>query len=334
MSVLVISQPEVRRLLPMARCIDLMAEALITLARDEGTNPLRWGMPLPAGRGVLGMMPGALEAPATMGLKVVAVMPGNHGTAYDSHQGIVLLFEPEHGTPVAIVDASEITAIRTAAVSGLATRLLARQEACDLAILGSGVQAHSHLEAMLAVRDIHTVRVYSRGEENRQRFAARAVEQYNVAVEAVNSVPEAVSGAHLICTTTSSREPVLAGDCIAPGTHINAVGSSVAGARELDTAAVVGSRLYVDRRESTLLEAGDFLFPKSEGAIDDDHIVGELGEILLGQVQGRGSDEEITLFKSLGLAAEDLAAAHHVYRRALEEGCGVPVELGEVPKTV
>jgi ornithine cyclodeaminase len=333
MSVLIISQAEVRRLLSMSQCIDLMAETLTTLARGEGTNPLRWGMPLPESRGVLGMMPGSLEAPRTMGLKVVSVLPGNHGTGYDSHQGIVLLFEPEHGTPVAIVDASEITAIRTAAVSGLATRLLARDNACDLAIIGSGVQARSHFEAMMVVRKIRSARVYSRNEANRRNFAKHAADQYNIPVEAVSSVREAVAGAHLICTTTSSREPILTGDCIAPGAHINAVGSSIATARELDTAAVVKSRLYVDRRESTLREAGDFIFPKNEGAINDSHIVGELGEVLLGEVQGRRSDEEITLFKSLGLAVEDLAAAHSVYRRALQEGSGVAVDIGELPKT-
>ncbi len=308
-------------------CVELMTEALETLGRGEAINPLRWGMHVPD-LGLLGMMPGYLESPSVLGLKVVAVFPGNHGTEFDSHQGLVVLFETEHGLPVAIMDASEITAIRTAAASGVATRLLAREDAHDLAILGSGVQARTHLEAMLVVRDVGRARVYSRNEARRTAFAARESERHGIPVEAVESAREAVEGADLICTTTSAREPVVMGDWIAPGAHINAVGSSIRSTRELDTDAVAMSRLFVDRRESTVNEAGDFLFPKDEGAIDEGHIVGEIGEILLGEVNGRGSPDEITLFKSLGLAVEDLASAHYVLERACAEGVGTRVELG------
>ena len=308
-------------------CVELMTEVLETLGRGEAINPLRWGMHVPD-LGLLGMMPGYLESPSALGLKVVAVFPGNHGTEFDSHQGLVVLFETEHGLPSAIMDASEITAIRTAAASGVATRLLAREDAHDLAILGSGVQARTHLEAMLVVRDVGRARVYSRNEERRTAFAARESERHGIPVEAVESAREAVEGADLICTTTSAREPVVMGDWIAPGAHVNAVGSSIRSARELDTDAVVMSRLFVDRRESTVNEAGDFLFPKDEGAIDEGHIVGEIGEILLGEVNGRESPDEITLFKSLGLAVEDLASAHYVLERARAEGVGTTVELG------
>jgi ornithine cyclodeaminase len=264
-----------------------------------------------------------------MGIKVVSVMPGNHGTEYDSHQGAVMVFETEYGRLLAMVDASEITAIRTAAVSGVATRLLAREDAGDLAILGSGVQAHTHLEAMMVARDLKRVRVWSRNEDNARRFAERESERHGLTVEVMPMAQAAVEGADIICTTTSSREPILMGDWLSPGTHINAVGSSVAFARELDTAAVVRSRLFIDRRESTVNEAGDFLFPKQEGAVDDNHIQGEIGEILLGQNTGRTTSEEITLFKSLGLAVEDLAAADYIYRQALEKGLGTAVEFGE-----
>ncbi|MBI4538828.1 MAG: ornithine cyclodeaminase family protein [Gemmatimonadetes bacterium] len=328
MATLVLSPSDVRRLLPMDACIELMAEAFRTLSRGEVVNPLRWGMWLPGKRGILGMMPGAMESPRTFGLKVVAVMPGNHGTPYDSHQGVVLLFEHEHGLPLAILDASAVTAIRTAAASGVATRALAREDAGDLAILGSGVQARSHLEAMLDVRRIRRVRVYSRSPESRSAFAEAGSERYGIRVEAVDSARQAVEGADIVCTCTSSREPILLGDWLSPGTHVNAVGSSVAAARELDTEAVVRARLFVDRRESTLNEAGDFLFPKKEGAVDDEHIQGEIGEVLLGRIQGRRTPDEITLFKSLGLAVEDLAAAHYAYARARKEGLGVEVELG------
>jgi ornithine cyclodeaminase len=330
MNALVISPAEVRRLLPMDVCVDLMADALATLGRGEAVNPLRNGIRLPNDLGILGMMPGYMATPHALGLKVVAVFPGNHGTEYDSHQGVVVLFETEHGTPQAILDASEITAIRTAAATGVATRLLAREDASVLALLGSGVQARTHLEAMLVVRNIERVRVYSPNGDRRDRFAREETERHGIPVDAAQSAQEAVRGSDIICTTTSSRDPVLQGDWIPVGCHINAVGSSVRFTRELDTNAVARSRLFVDRRESTVNEAGDFLFPKKEGAIDDSHIVGEIGEILLGKLPGRQSPDEITLFKSLGLAVEDLAAAHYVYQRAAAEGIGTPVELGGV----
>ncbi len=331
MSALVISQSEVRRLLPMGRCIELMAEALATLGRGEAENPLRWPMRVPEGRGVLGLMPGSMASPPALGLKIVSIFPHNHGTPYDSHQGVVMLFDPEHGFPTAILDASEITAIRTAAVSGLATRLLARDGASDLAILGSGVQARSHLEAMREVRSVRRVRVWSPTAGNRQAFAEAESRRHGIPVEAVDSPRDAVVEADLICTVTAAREPVLEGEWIAPGAHVNAVGSSVVSARELDTRAVAEARLFVDRRESAENEAGDYLIPKQEGAIGSDHIRGEIGEILLGEVQGRTAAEEITLFKSLGLAVEDLQAAHFITRRARAEGLGTEVEIGELP---
>ena len=274
------------------------------------------------------MMPGYLGSPEALGLKVVTVFPHNHGTPYDAHQGVVLLLDPRHGMPLAVMDASEVTAIRTAAVSGVATRLLAREQAADLAILGSGVQARTHLEAMLLTRKLRRVRVFSPNRRNREAFAAKEGQRHGVTVEPAASAREAVEGADLICTVTSSRDPVLCGEWLARGAHVNAVGSSIPTARELDTAAVVRSRLFVDRRESTLHEAGDFLIPKREGAIGDDHIVAEIGEILLERSEGRRNDEEITLFKSLGLAVEDLAAAHHVHREAGRQDVGQTVELG------
>jgi ornithine cyclodeaminase len=226
------------------------------------------------------------------------------------------------------MDATEITAIRTAAVSGVATRLLAREGAGDLAVLGSGTQAKTHLEAMLLCRKIHRVRVWSRNPDNGRRFAERESKRHSIRVELMPTVQAAVQGADIICTTTSSPDPILLGNYLSPGCHINAVGSSIPFARELNTEAVVKSRLFVDRRESTVNEAGDFLIPKKEGAIGDSHIQGEIGEILLGKVKGRKSQEEITLFKSLGLAVEDLASADHVYKKAIAAGMGTRVELG------
>ncbi|HBY95536.1 MAG TPA: ornithine cyclodeaminase [Chloroflexi bacterium] len=322
MKVLIINHAEVHQLLPMDECMDVMAEAFKTLSRGAALNPLRHVLWLPDKAGVLGMMPAYLGDIKAIGAKVISVFAGNQGTGYDSHQGMVLLFETEHGRPMAIIDASAITAMRTAAASGVATRLLARRDAGDLAILGSGVQARMHLAAMLLVRPARRVRVWSRTGEHAHTFARRESERHGLAIEPMATAREAVAGADIICTTTAAAEPVLRGEWLAPGTHINAVGSSVPFMRELDTLAVVRSRLFADRRESTLNEAGEFLIPRQEGAISDDHIQGELGEILLGHVHGRRSPEEITLFKSLGLAIEDVASAHHVYQKAVRQGLG------------
>jgi ornithine cyclodeaminase/alanine dehydrogenase-like protein (mu-crystallin family) len=328
MRVLIINQSEVQQLLPMSECIEVMSQALATLARGDAILPLRPVLWLPEKYGALGMMPSYMGDIQAMGLKVVSVFPGNHGTQYDSHMGAVLVFETKHGQLLGIVDASTITAIRTAGVSGVATRALAREDAHNLAILGSGVQAKTHLAAMLLTRDIQHIRVWSRNPEHTKRFVERESARHGVNIQAAQTVQEAVDGAEIICTTTAAKEPILKGEWIAPGTHINAVGSSVSFTRELDTAAIVKSRLYVDRRESTVNEAGDFLFPKQEGAITDDHIQGEIGEILIGKVKGRQTHDEITVFKSLGLAVEDLSAANHVYKKAVEAGLGIAVELG------
>jgi len=328
MQVLVVNQEEVPRLLPMDECMDVMADVLATLARGEAILPLRAILWLPERVGGLGLMPAALLPERVAGVKAITFFPGNEGTELDTHQGAVLLFEAEHGQLLALMDATSITAIRTAAVSGVATRLLAREDAGDLAIIGSGVQARTHLEAMRVARPIRRVRVVSKDLDRARAFSERESRKHGMAVEAVASVAEAVAGADIICTATSSREPVLAGEWISPGAHINAVGSSVPSARELDTAAVVRSRLYVDRRESALNEAGDFLIAKKEGAVDDHHIVGEIGEVLTGRVHGRTTAEEVTLFKSLGIAVEDVASARHIYEKAKESGTGRFLDFG------
>jgi ornithine cyclodeaminase len=276
---------------------------------------------MPDRHGLLVMMPGMLGG-SIAGAKVLTVVPENHLHGEESHQGMVLLFEQERGRPLALLDASSVTAIRTAAASAVATRALARAAAGDLAILGSGTQARSHLDAMRAVRTLRRVRVWSRRPESARRFAEREGERTGLAVEPMSSAREAVDGADLICTVTAAREPVLFGEWIAPGAHVNAAGASTPNARELDAAAVARSRLFTDRRESLLAESGDFLLARGEGAVTDDHILGEIGEVLEGKIPGRRADAEITLFKSLGIAVEDLAAGWHVYRKALAAGRG------------
>ena len=327
MQILVVPKSEVPGLLPMRDCMEAMAAALRSLAHGEAILPLRQVIMLPGGQGAFATMPAVLTEAWAIGLKAITVIPGNHGTELDSHQGAVLLFEAERGRLLAVMDASSITAIRTAAVSGVATRALAREDAGDLAILGTGVQALTHLEAMAEARHLRRVRAWSRDPAGVARFAGHASEQLGIRVEAAGSAREAVLGTDLVCTVTASREPVLRGEWLAPGAHVNAVGASLPNARELDTPAMVAARLFVDRRESALHEAGDFLIPKAEGAITDAHIQAELGEVLTGSHPGRRSPEEITVFKSLGLAVEDVAAAQRIHQNALQSGAGSFVDF-------
>jgi len=318
---LYLNRQDVEALLPMDECIEVVDDALRALARGEAIQPLRSAYWMPERNGLLAVMSGMLGR-TIAGVKVLTVVPENHLHGEESHQGMVLLFEQERGRPLALLDASSVTAIRTAAASAVATRALARAEAGDLAILGSGTQARTHLDAMRAVRLLRRVRVWSRRPESARRFAEREGERTGLAVEPMPSAREAVDGADLICTVTAAREPVLLGEWIAPGAHVNAAGACTPNARELDAAAVACSRLFTDRRESLLAEAGDFLLARGEGAVADDHILGEIGEVLEGKVPGRRADAEITLFKSLGIAVEDLAAGWHVYRKALAAGRG------------
>jgi ornithine cyclodeaminase/alanine dehydrogenase-like protein (mu-crystallin family) len=282
---------------------------------------------LPASRNVYGLMPAYSRSLGMIGTKLISVFPDNHGTELDSHQGVVMLFDGTNGSPLALMDAASITAIRTAAVSGVATKLLARQDARSVAILGSGVQGHTHVDAMMAARPFERVVVWSRNTEHARTLAASATKKHGVAVTTAPTAEAAVREADVVCTVTASREPVLQGQWLRPGTHLNVVGASIPTAREIDTDAVKRSRVFVDRRESALAEAGDLLIPIQEGAVTAAHIGPELGELIVGSAQGRASDAEITLFKSLGIAVEDLASAHYLYDSAKQEGSGTWVEL-------
>jgi ornithine cyclodeaminase len=312
----VIDEHDVRRLLPMADCIDLMADALGALARDEVHNPLR-NVIRPAGEpSLMGLMPAHRGGGAKLwSLKALTIFPGNSARGLDSHQGFVALFDGDTGAPAAIMNAGGITAIRTAAVSGLATRLLARDDVHTLAILGTGTQGRSHLEAMQAVRRFERVVVWS--------ASGRSLD----GADSAASAQEAVRDADVICTVTALAEPIVQREWLKPGVHVNAVGSSIPTTRELDSATMRDAALFVDRRESTLNESGDFLVPQREGLIGPEHIRAEIGELVIGSGEGRRSDDEITVFKSLGLAVEDLAAAEHVLRRAEAENVGAVVEL-------
>jgi ornithine cyclodeaminase/alanine dehydrogenase-like protein (mu-crystallin family) len=321
---LVIGHDEVKRLLPMEDCIELMASVLADLARGAVWQPLRFVVRPPDEPSLMGLMPAHRSAPdASYGLKAVCIFPGNAARGLDLHQGGVLLFDGETGALRALVDASAITATRTAAVSAVATRALSREDARELAILGAGVQARAHLEAMAAVRPFERGRIWSRTPEHAASFAA--VAQAPFPVEAAESAEEVVRGADVIVTATSSVEPIVRRDWLKLGVHVNAVGSSIPTARELDADTMAAAALFADARESMVNEGGDYLFAVREAGIGPEHIRAELGEVLIGSAEGRRADDEVTVFKSLGLAAEDLAAAEHVYLRAQAAGAGTAV---------
>ena len=326
----VLDRHDVARLLPMDECVEVMAGALATVARGNAILPLRPMIRLPDSPNIFALMPAYLGEPKSVGVKVLTVFPMNHGTSIDAHQGAVLLFEADHGRLLAILDATTVTAIRTAAVSAVATRLLARDDADELAILGAGTQGRMHLEAMTVVRPVRHVRIWSRTTEHARGLAQLAREKFALSAEVCSTPAHAVERASIVCTTTAAATPVLEGAWLRPGAHVNAVGACIPTTRELDTEAVRRARLYVDRRESALAEPGDILVPLREGAIGTDHIVAEIGELLIDDDEGlrRRSEEEVTLFKSLGLAVEDLAAAHHVYRKAQASGAGNWIALG------
>ena len=315
MDPLFIDKEKIASLLPMDECIEVMDKMFRSLAAGECLQPLRNIMRLPDGSGVLGMMPGHAAKLGVMGIKVISVFHANKEAGFPSHQGIVMLFDAKHGQPLMLFDALEITAIRTAAASAVATKLLSRGNSSTLAIIGSGEQAKRHIEAMLLVRNIQQINLWSRDENNARHLVNELSAEYNLPVHIKKNVQQTVEHADIICTVTASKEPVVMGDWISAGSHINAVGSSTPFSRELDTTAIARSKLFTDRYESIFNEAGDFLIPKKEGAVTDDHVKAEIGEVLSGTKKGRENDEEITVFKSLGIAAEDIFSAYHIYEK-------------------
>lgn len=328
MKLLVLDDATIRRLLPMRDCLPLMAHALADLGRGHVEQPLRLVMRPEGLPGLMAFMPAyRVGTPGAFGVKVVGVFHDNVAQGKDAHQGAVLLFSAETGEPRAIMNASAITAIRTAAVSGVATELLALPDAGDLAIVGSGVQAKSHLEAMACARRLRRVRVAARSLQSAQRFAAEMASLSPVPIEAMPSAEAAVAGADIVVTVTNSAEPVLRREWLKDGAHLNAVGASLPSRREVDTATMAAAWIFADRRDSLLSEAGDYILAAGEGAIGPESIRAELGEILLGQDPGRTAPDQITLFKSLGLAIEDLAAAQFLFERARGERAGTWVNL-------
>jgi len=310
-----IDREEVARRLTYDVCIPIVRHAMIAFSRGETRQLLRSIIPLADGR-LFGVMPGAMGTHAPFGAKLISVFPKNFDLGIQSHQGLVILFDPETGAPVCVLHAGEITAIRTAAASAVATDALARKDARRLAILGYGEQAATHARAIGRVRDLESIAIWGRSPDRARGFAERMQAELAVPVSSVGTVEDAVAEADIICTVTSAAEPILKGAWVRPGTHLNLVGSSHAGPAEVDSDLVVRSRFIADSREGVLAQGAEFLRAKASGLIGDDHIVAEIGEVLAGEIKGRRSIEEITVYKSLGHIVQDLATAWALYSQA------------------
>jgi alanine dehydrogenase len=324
-SLLIVGSADVKRALSMSDCIDAVDKAMRALSSGGADVPLRTVMKLPGGRNFFGVMPGYLSEPQGLGTKIITIFPDNAKLGLSSHVGLVLLFDPEIGFPLAVMDAGEVTAIRTAAASAVATRALARQDASHLAIIGTGEQAVTHLEAISKVRTLKSVRVWGRTPSKAAAFAQEQSSRLGLRVETSTSVEEAVSRADIICTVTSSREPILNGSWLQKGAHVNLVGASQQSSREADNDVVAASRFFVDSRVSARAEAGELKHAIAAGLVSENHVLGEIGEVLNGKVVGRTSSHDITVYKSLGVAAQDMAAARVIYDRATRDGIGMRV---------
>src|SRR6202451_1430569 len=310
-----IDREEVAKRLTYEKCIPIVRDAMVAFSRGETKQLLRSIIPLSNGR-LFGVMPGAMGAHAPFGAKLISVFPENFSRGIQSHQGLVILFDPETGAPVCVVHAGEITAIRTAAASAVATDALARRDARRLALLGYGEQAATHARAIGKGRDLESIVVWGRSPERARAFAESMRTELALPVIAVETVEKTVAEADIICTVTSAFDPVLKGAWVRPGTHLNLVGSSFAGPAEVDNDLVVRSRFIADSREGVLNQGGEFLRAKAAGLVGDEHIVAEIGQVLAGEIEGRRSEDEITVYKSLGHVVQDLSSAWALYSMA------------------
>ena len=319
----ILNREAVAESLSHAECIDAVGAAMRAVSRGDTIMPLRRYMDIPGHGGKFTLMPGYLGEPCTFGVKIVSKYPRSPDSPFGSHVGAVMIFDSEEGIPLALLDGSELTAIRTAAASALATRILARAGRATLAILGTGTQALHHVRALTCVRSIDEVRIWGRTDAHARRLVRRLALPASASARVCNSARKAVDGADIVCTTTSASEPVLEGKWLAPGCHVNLVGAAIASSAEADVDVVTGSRFYVDYKASAMDQAGELLAAIRDGAVSEAHIAGEIGEVLAGRVAGRRDDEEITVYKSLGVAAQDLAAAYAAFRNAESRNIGV-----------
>jgi ornithine cyclodeaminase len=323
----VISAREVRELLPFGECVEAVEQAMRSVSAGKVLMPLRQFMPLPSGEGRLAWMPGYLGDPECYGIKLLSLFPGNPSVGLSSHVGLYVLYESTHGRPVAIMEASALTAIRTAAASVVATRALARPDSRTLVIIGTGEEARSHIDAFQAVRPFERVIVWGRSPDATRELAEYALAAGCAHVEIADSIAAAAAAADVICTVTGSPTALLFGRDIRGGTHLCLVGASIPSSREVDDDLVAMSRYFVDYRGSALAQAGELLDAIKAGRVTEAHILGEIGDVLSGSAVGRAAPGDVTVYKSLGVAAQDLVGALVVYRHALERGLGTAAEL-------
>lgn len=319
---LILSEPDVRQLLSMEELIPAMSDALAAFSSGGVQQPLRTVLEVGASKAFFGVMPAFIPGTGALGTKLVTVFSRNVSVGLPTHLATIVLLDPTTGEMRGLLDGRYITEARTAAVSAVSAQLLARPNASTLAIIGTGVQAWSHLEALRLARTLSEVRVWSPTADHRTRFAREAEKKLSVLVTTVGSAREAVAGADLIALVSSSREPVVRSAWIQDGAHVCAVGACRPDQREMDSELVERARLFVDSRTAALAEAGDIVLPIQEGRFTADHIAGELGELVSGRTPGRTSPSEITIFKSVGMAVEDVAAAHLVFEKAAARGLG------------
>jgi ornithine cyclodeaminase/alanine dehydrogenase-like protein (mu-crystallin family) len=322
----IISAADVRRLLPMAECVDLMAVAMQAASKGEIAIPPRLITPLIDNSAFFGLMPGSTLRPRLYGAKVVSLHPSNPASGRPALQGFVTLFDHDRGCPVAIIDGAEITAIRTGAASGLATRLLANPGAKTHGVFGAGIQAVTHIEAIASVRPIEEARIWARSLQKAQALASKLNSRAGCRTRAVED-PREAAACDVVSVVTGAGEPILKGAWLQSGSHLNLVGAHSAKTREVDDEAVRRSVIYVDLRQSAMNEAGDLLLPMKAGVISPADIKGEIGQLAASEISGRQSPEQITLYKSLGVVAQDLFAAAHVYEAARQQKIGVVAYL-------
>jgi alanine dehydrogenase len=322
-----LNEQQVHSLLPMSDLIAAMESALAKFSSKEVLQPVRSVLVVGPTKAYYGLMPAYIPSPASMGAKIVTVFGENHKKNLPSHLATILLFDPDTGMLQAILDGRYITEARTAAVSAVTTRFLAKPDASTLAIIGSGVQARSHLEAYQHVRQLKEVRIWSPRAHSRQRFVDDMSPSVNIPIRATDTAEQAVRGADLIVLVTSSPTPVIDDAWVSEGAHVVCIGACRPNQQEMPPQLVTRSRLYVDSRAAAIVESGDVVMNMAAGLFNESHIRGEIGELVLGRIEGRQTPRDITVFKSLGMAVEDVVAADLVFRRAAESGAGTELTL-------
>ena len=323
----IITEHDVETHLSTSECIEAMRDAMIAVSDGRTHLPIRQFMPIDGAPGKMAIMPGSIGTPGSFGVKLVCKYDREPSSPYGTHVGMVILFDGKEGLPLAMVEGSSLTAIRTAAASALATDLLAKKDASRLLVIGCGEQARRHVHAMKAVRRLESVLVWGRDTDRTKNFAAEVSRQEDIDVQVTEDLEAAVRGSDLLCTTTSAKKPTLKGEWLSPGSHVNLVGSAVPTTAEADETCVTRSRFFVDYRPAAMAAAGELLNAIASGAVTEDHIRAEIGEVAANKKQGRVGGDDITIYKSLGVAAQDLAAARLLFEKAEKLGFGLDVEM-------